>query len=180
MRLTDDYMIMFNGHEYYQRYYERKSCSKGEERKLHRAIWVETNGPIPKGCVIHHINSDVDNNNIENLQCMTVFDHNSLHHKGKKLTLDHRRNMSVASKNRKRLPHTEETKIKIGDAHRGRKATPRKKGECVCQECGEKYMTTHYTTSKYCSKRCCSRAYRKRNKELLAAQQRVYRKRKKE
>jgi alpha-D-ribose 1-methylphosphonate 5-triphosphate diphosphatase PhnM len=45
----------------------------------HRWVWEQTNGPIPKGYVIHHIDHDKTNNDISNLQCLTVREHHQLH-----------------------------------------------------------------------------------------------------
>ena len=48
--------------------------------------------PIPKGYVIHHIDHNRDNNDISNLLCCTVLEHNRIHFEGKKWDEnDHRR-----------------------------------------------------------------------------------------
>ena len=41
----------------------------------HRLVWEETNGPIPKGYVIHHLNGIKDDNRLENLACLPVAAH---------------------------------------------------------------------------------------------------------
>lgn len=48
---------------------------------LHRAVWEFYNGKIPKGYHIHHKDENKKNNQIENLECLTKHDHNSLHKK---------------------------------------------------------------------------------------------------
>jgi predicted MarR family transcription regulator len=45
----------------------------------HRLLWEQTNGPIPKGSVVHHVNHDKRDNRIENLALMTRQEH-SAHH----------------------------------------------------------------------------------------------------
>ena len=51
----------------------------------YRKIWEEANGPIPvddsgRSFEIHHIDGDRENNAIDNLQCVSVFDHFFIHH----------------------------------------------------------------------------------------------------
>ncbi len=40
----------------------------------HRAVFECYMGPIKDGCVIDHINSDIQNNSLENLQCISQSD----------------------------------------------------------------------------------------------------------
>ena len=47
---------------------------------IHRACWEAYWGMIPKGYVVHHVDGDKLNNEIENLQCMTRSEHSSYHH----------------------------------------------------------------------------------------------------
>lgn len=52
----------------------------------HIWVWKSNNGEIPKGYVIHHINSKRNDNRIENLMCLSSSEHAKLHHpKGKKI-----------------------------------------------------------------------------------------------
>lgn len=47
----------------------------------HKMIWEFINGSVPKGHVIHHIDFNSKNNNIENLLCMEFEAHKELHAK---------------------------------------------------------------------------------------------------
>lgn len=52
---------------------------RNEHQSDHRRVWIEANGPIPHGYVIHHRNGDKLDNRLENLQMMTRREHR-LHH----------------------------------------------------------------------------------------------------
>lgn len=60
-----------------RRYYFRSFLGK----TLHRVLWEEINGPIPKGFHVHHKDGDPTNNKIENLECLTPKDHFKAHKK---------------------------------------------------------------------------------------------------
>ena len=46
---------------------------------IHVAIWEFYNGAIPKGYVVHHKDFNPANNNLDNLQIMTRFEHMKIH-----------------------------------------------------------------------------------------------------
>jgi len=46
---------------------------------LHKYIFQQVNGKVPKGCEIHHDNGNILDNTPENLLCVTVAEH-GLHH----------------------------------------------------------------------------------------------------
>ena len=51
----------------------------------HRKIWQQHHGPIPRDCQgrsleIHHIDGDHNNNNISNLQLVTIEEHYQIHY----------------------------------------------------------------------------------------------------
>lgn len=58
----------------------RKEGNKN--KRLHRLVWEEYNGPIPHGFVIHHKDNNRKNNNIDNLEILSSFEHNALHKRG--------------------------------------------------------------------------------------------------
>ena len=66
-------------------------CTSGDRKRLHIAIWEhEHKRNVPEGCVIHHLDWNKANNTVENLVCLTIWEHECVHNiiggeKGKKL-----------------------------------------------------------------------------------------------
>lgn len=50
-------------------------------QKYHRWLFENINGKIPYGHVIHHLDGDKTNNNIQNLKLMKISEHTKLHWK---------------------------------------------------------------------------------------------------
>lgn len=93
-------------------------CENGQRIgcQAHRLIWYSHNGSIPKNCIIHHIDKDRQNNNIDNLQLMTHKQHNTHHahaawNKGKSGTNDIEawHDKTVKSKHSNYIERTKET-----------------------------------------------------------------------
>ena len=61
----------------------------GYPQLVHRAYWEACRGPIPEGHVVHHINSDVVDNRIENLECMPRGEHTRMHAAQRRLVCGH-------------------------------------------------------------------------------------------
>lgn len=66
----------FNG----ERFYLKKTGHyRNPNGGLHRRVWESYNGPIPDGMIVHHIDHDPGNNEIENLMLMSPSEHHSYH-----------------------------------------------------------------------------------------------------
>jgi hypothetical protein len=66
-------------------YFWRHDKWKEAPVALHRQIWIDSNGPIPKGHIIHHKDGNTLNNLIENLESLSPKDHAILHMKERKV-----------------------------------------------------------------------------------------------
>jgi hypothetical protein len=68
----------------HRRYYSPggQDIARGVE-SLHREVWKFHNGPIPDGAVVHHVDENPLNNDIDNLALMDGGGHVSHHTKGK-------------------------------------------------------------------------------------------------
>jgi len=61
-------------------------CTSGERKRLHVAMWEQAAGrEVPPGCVVHHLDWDKTHNEISNLVCVTVEEHNLIHNAGGKV-----------------------------------------------------------------------------------------------
>lgn len=69
-------------------YYVLSSRKRGEPPKpLHRAIYEDNyNCTLPSNIVVHHKDMDKTNNDLDNLEAMTIEEHIKLHHIGSKRT----------------------------------------------------------------------------------------------
>jgi hypothetical protein len=78
---TREGQLMYRGKKYAREestgYYV---CTTGSRRRLHTVIWEDKWGvEIPPGCVIHHLDWDKTHNDVENLICVTVWEHEKIH-----------------------------------------------------------------------------------------------------
>jgi len=53
------------------RKYKYIRVRKGEYRLLHRVVWEENNGPIPRGCVVAFKSGNTMDCNLDNLELIT-------------------------------------------------------------------------------------------------------------
>ncbi len=125
-----------------------------QEASLHRFIWIEHNGPIPEGMVIHHKDGDWQNNNIENLEMMPRGKHQSLHVTEKMSDQDHFKKMYEWHRS---LKGRKWFKGQGKRSWKGRKPLPVK-----CSICGGKYKTFFPSRSRFCSSTCQAREYRRK------------------
>ena len=135
----------------------------GKRYRLHRYIYEKYNGPIPKGHDIHHIDHNKDNNEIENLQLLTRYNHKGLH--GKEVSEEKRQKYRDNMNNNVRPKAIEWHKSAEGrewhkEQYKNTLGT-RNKIKVICQNCGKEFEVLNNGTNKFCSNNCKS-AYRRK------------------
>lgn len=127
------------------------------ERLLHRRIWIENNGAIPEGYVIHHIDGDRLNNNLENLACVPRGKHLAKHMQAYYAVEENK------EANRQQLYDVRELASEWHGSAEGKewhsdnsKAMWKNKtpGTSTCQTCGKVFETWFPTRAKFCSNAC--------------------------
>ena len=65
-------------------YFQRSAYKKfgGKTGFLHREVWEYYNGKIPDGYLVHHIDGDSGNNDINNLELVLISEHAKRHNWG--------------------------------------------------------------------------------------------------
>ena len=91
----------------------------GHKYAVHRIVYELFVGQIPKGYVIHHIDLNKKNNNLDNLFLCTISEHMILHNLNER---NKRVEIGRKTKGRKRNILSQETKDKIRDAVTGLRA----------------------------------------------------------
>jgi hypothetical protein len=116
---------------------------------LHVAIWERANGQsLPDGHVIHHADHDKNNNEVDNLQCITSAEH-SRHHLEERPD-GHPWRLAQASES------TRASALALWD-----KREPR---DVVCDECGVVYQSTGMR-ARFCTQACAARHRRRARRE---------------
>jgi endogenous inhibitor of DNA gyrase (YacG/DUF329 family) len=127
---------------------------------LHRKVWEDNYGEIPKGYHVHHINGDTADNRIENLELRTPKEHIAEHEKNRSKEFVDKRKANV---DRIRPLAKEWHRSEEGrkwHAEHAKTAFPESYGNSTCKNCGKEY-TKKMPVQEYCSNACKSSARRK-------------------
>lgn len=163
----------------YGRHYERTI-------RLHRAVWEEANGPIPKGYHVHHVNGNKADNRLENLELLSHGEHSAIHVNDNLAPVRHiavrNAHAKLRENRQKRFNERVLSCVICGSDFRSAAKHPTKfcSPTCVerarsgafdpeqrlCEYCGETYAATK-RVQKYCSKRCNRLATEQRSLGLL-------------
>ena len=145
-------------------YYQNSTIHKS----LHRFVWEENNGVIPKGYEIHHIDFNKSNNHISNLIMLSKKEHLEIH--SKSLTDQQRQFRRDNMNNVARPKAIEWHKSKEGlEWHKKHYQeclkVSKPKIKRVCVFCGSEFIG--YSNSNYCSNKCKSAQRRKSGKDKI-------------
>ena len=154
VEVIDDTHQKFNG----VTYNKDTSGHYARHQHVHREVWEYYNGEIPEGYVIHHIDCNPENNDIENLQLMTQSEHRYLHSIltiGSKICPTCGKSFE-ATESVKYCSSKCKNKAKYSNANLQRQ----------CLFCGKIFKAnTPYV--KYCSTSCSSKHFHQRRREKL-------------
>jgi len=126
--------------------------------RLHRQIWEDNFGEIPKDYHIHHKNGDFSDNSIDNLECIHKKDHHKIHFDTEKQVAHLHKNRWKAN-----LYHKSEKGRKRCSEISKENWLNRKPIERNCVICEKKFLTKNLTGTKYCSQKCRSKAGYEKN-----------------
>ena len=130
---------------------------------LHRQVWEDNYGEIPKGYHIHHIDENKDNNTIDNLELLNMHEHlrNHFLNNVKKGILNPDESLEKARVKAKEWHSSEEGK-KWHSIHAKEIANKIPYVTKKCEYCGNEYKVkkSHAYESKFCSNKCKSASRR--------------------
>lgn len=122
---------------------------------MHRYVWEYYNGKIPKGYEVHHKDLNRANNNIDNLQLLTIAEHRKLH--ADLLTQEQREwkrnNMNTIVHEAAKAWHKSKEGHEWHVQHGKETALKQKIFHNVCIVC-EKPFDSKQRVAKYCSGAC--------------------------
>lgn len=153
----DNSVQEFNGKTYHlykgERYYSRGT------KRLHRVVWEYYNGPIPKGHEIHHKDGNPANNDISNLDCISVHAHKEAHLEDvlrRTTSPESIANMRRAGEFAK-VWHGSEAGRKWHSDHAKREFETLAVRPAVCECCGKEFKYKSFNKPRFCSNACKSK-----------------------
>lgn len=169
--MAESEIIAFEGIEY-RRWPQSKRWSdrvyyRGKNgKRLHVALWEHAHGPVPSGCVIHHIDRNPSNNRIENLECVGGKRHGELHpytYERLEQAKTHLDAVRDGTKEWHASPEGREWHRQHGvEAYRKREPVER-----TCEHCGKRSLDWNRSgKSRFCGNNCKSAARRAEGTDL--------------
>lgn len=154
--------IKFNRDQRTGYYLSSKRILDGKRYRLHVYIWVKSNGSVPRGMSVHHIDHDKENNDISNLTLMDSIKHMRYH--SEEYTKNHinelRENMDKNARPKACEWHGSKEGKAWHSKHGKEIAKNRISKKIKCTVCGKEYDAKNHIISKYCSNVCAAQARR--------------------
>ena len=122
--------------------------------QMHRAVWEYYHGEIPDGYVVHHVDFNSKNNNLNNLVLMTYSDHSAIH--GSSNAACKKKKKFVCAFCGKEFEainsgNNQFCSVSCLGKYRYRNKDKEKR---ACVICGKVFETSKYRKSKTCSHHC--------------------------
>lgn len=152
------------------RYYQ-SGLRKGRTRSLHRRIYEDAFGSIPKGYCVHHINGDWKDNRLENLKCVPLREHQRDHmlERLKDPTFKQKLTANViAAQDKAKIWHGSRAGIAWHKKHGIASWKKRAEHSCVCCVCGSGFLSPVRKT-RFCSRSCFQKQGYQKHKTLEGA-----------
>ena len=167
--------VEFNG-KTYRRYPDspRKHLARYFSRSggrgfLHRDVWEFHNGPIPAEYQIHHIDGNHLNNDVANLECISRALHEMQHSKERSAygRSDKQQAHLAAIRDRTKEWHASPEGLAWHSENAKNAWAERIQKPHTCEHCGEPFESP-FVDTKFCSKSCGNKAWRKAHPEYEA------------
>ena len=98
-------------------YYKKITHKNGKQQDFHRYLYEQHLGrKLTRYEVVHHINGDITDNRIENLQLMTLSEHGKLHQTGKTYSAETRKKLSEHASKQDRWKQSKLTREQVKQA----------------------------------------------------------------
>jgi len=145
------------------RKYYKSAGFKEDPKYLHRYKWEKVNGPVPKGCHIHHIDKNNLNNDIENLQAITFKEHRKEHWNEERS--EKHKEILRSINHLAKAWHKSEEGSEWHKEHARIVAEAQSKIKCnlICEQCGKEFETPGQCKkhTRFCSNACKSESRRR-------------------
>lgn len=168
-------VIVFDGYRFVRDkktgyYLSSKQIKNNKRYRLHRYIWEYYHGEVPEGYYVHHIDGNKDNNDISNLTIIPKgkhVQHHSLERHGNEEWHDfwRKRWEPVRQKGTDTYRHNKEKRSLAAKKAWETIRQTREPMAIKCVVCGKEKKTYYPERTRYCSKKCYLKAFRKNFKE---------------
>jgi hypothetical protein len=138
-------------------YYLCSHRINGKRARLHRYLWEQTNGAIPQGMHIHHIDKDKYNNSIENLALLPGHEHLSIHGSDPEMKKKSRESIKKAIAAASEWHKSESGHEWHKRHYEAMSGKLYRRIERICEQCGRPFDGVLHK-NKYCCNACKTRA----------------------